>query len=139
MKETKPFNTDNILLAFYCGDKGSFIMCLFSMVWRDVKSLCIVAGDTTLALKARKQGFQILNSEVVLKNRQKYLIVDSNVKVTTDFINKMRDYENKTAKKFNMRIRCIEGISPLLSDIGEEFTPRSVLDNIPGVFAARFT
>lgn len=121
----------NILLAFYKGDKGSFIMHLFELFGCPVKSMCIVAGDKALVLRLGKRGFHFSDSIGILKNNDKYVIVDTGKKITMEFLKKMASHHNDNDNKFGFRIRCIEGVSDLLEDIGPEFKPTSILDNIP--------
>jgi hypothetical protein len=121
----------NILLAFYKGDKGSFIMHLFELFGCPVKSMCIVAGDKALVLRLGKRGFHFSDSIGILKNNDKYIIVDTGKEITVEFLKKMADHHNDNDNKLGFRIRCIEGVSDLLKDIGPEFKPTSILDNIP--------
>ena len=52
----QPYNSDNILLCFYRGEKGSFIMRFFELFGLPVKSMCIIAGDKCLMLKLVRMG-----------------------------------------------------------------------------------
>lgn len=128
-------NYDNILLFFYRGEKGSFIMHLSSLFGLDVKSMAIGAGEKCLMLKSSKGGFVFADIKIILKNKENYLIVDTGKKVTPEFIAKMENKNNKPAKLFGLfRVRCIEGVHDLLSDIGPEYEPTSIFDNDPGIY-----
>ena len=99
-----------------------------------VRSISVSAGDTALTLKSNKTVFTIIDSNVLLKNSQDYIIVDTGVKHSPKFIEKMKTYTNIKAKKFGLRTRCIEAIAPLLSSIGLDFKPKSVFHTIPSVY-----
>lgn len=135
--KTQPYDRDNILLAFYRGEKGSVIMNIFELLGMPVKSLCIVAGGKCLILKSDKEGFQFKSSEVVLKNKEKYLIVDTGKKATSEFICNMSGYHNKKASKWGLRICCIEGVSPLLQAIGQKFKPDHLGHNSPSWYLSK--
>jgi len=138
-RQTLPdIDHNNILLAFYKGEKGSFIMRFFELFGISVKSMSIIAGDKCLVLKSNKDGFQFGCNKGLLKKQDRYLMIDTGKKATPEFIKKMKSNENKPAKLFGFRIRCIEGVSDLLEDIGEEFKPTSVLDNNPSHYIKKF-
>lgn len=127
----------NILLAFYRGDNSSLIMRFFNLFGVDVYSVAVVAGNKCLILKKDKEGFQFVDSEALLKKRANYVIVDTGEKVTPEFVNNMSKYAGKKAYKFKLRICCIQGISPLLTAIGQKYKPMSIFDNIPSVYLGK--
>jgi hypothetical protein len=132
----KTINHDNILIAFYKGDNGSFIMNFFSLFGLPVKSMCIIAGDKALFLKRNKETFQFGSSEIVHKNSDNYVIIDSGVAYTQEYISKMKDHSNIVATRGGLRVQCIKAVSDLLSDIGEKFKPRT---NIPSLYLRHIT
>lgn len=127
----QPYNTDNILLAFYRSKNGSFIMHFFDLFGLSAKSITIIAGGKCLTLKSNKDGFQFIDSRVLLKNKENYLIVDTGKQVTKEFVEDMKNEAGKSATKYRFRIVCIMGIKGLLSKIGGKFEPASIFDNIP--------
>lgn len=132
-RTAKTINHDNILLAFYKGEKGSLIMNFFELFGLPVKSMCIVAGDKALALKSNKETFQIIDSKNIFRKQDDYVTVDTGIRNTNKFVEAMKEYSTTPARKGFLRIRCIEGVSPLLEMIGPEFKP-SLIDNIPSVY-----
>jgi len=133
----KTINYDNILLCFYKGDRGSFAMKFAELFGLPVRSLCVVAGDAALMLKKTRSGFTIIDSKVLLKNKDNYVIVDTGKESTLEFIEEMKTYANKPASKYGMRIRCIEGISPLLEMIAPEFKPDHIGHNMPSWYMGK--
>jgi len=104
------YDDGNILLAFYRGEKGSFIMNFFQLFGLGVKSMSIMAGDKCLLLKSNKDGFQFTDSKTILKNKANYLIVETDKPYTQKFVEKMASAANKPAKKYGLRIRCIDWV-----------------------------
>lgn len=133
VKTAKTINKDNILLVFYKGEKGSFIMNFFELFGLPVKSMCIIAGDKALFLKANKETFQFGDSKKIFRKQDEYVIVDTGKPYTQEFVKTMEKHSITSAKKGLFRIRCIEGVSPLLEMIGPEFKP-SLIDNIPSIY-----
>jgi len=129
----KTINYDNILLAFYKGDGGSKIMGLGGLFGDPVKSMCIIAGKHALVLKSSKDGFQFIDSKNILRLRSDYAIVDSGQPYTKEYIEMMGKYHNKPASKKGLRMRCIEGVKPLLKEIGTEFEP-TFLEQNPAIY-----
>lgn len=127
----QPYSDKNILLAFYRGKNGSFIMFFFELFGMPVKSMTIIAGGKCLMLKSNKDGFQFTDSKALLKNKENYLIVDTGKPCTQKFVEDMKKEAGKSATKCKFRIVCIMGIKGLLAKIGEEFKPTSIFDNIP--------
>lgn len=127
----KTINKDNILLAFYRGEKGSFTMHFFDLVGLPVKSMCIIAGEKCLRLKASRETFQLTNSGNYFSKDRDYYVVDTGVKYNDRFIAKMNECVNMKATKGFFRIRCIEAVSDLLAMIGEQYRPRGLLERIP--------
>jgi len=103
-------------------------MHFFELFGLPVKSLCIVAGDNALYLKAGKDSFQF-GPNIVSKKPDEYIIVDTGVPITKDFIEQMKKHGNVKAKKAFLRVRCIEAVSELLESIG--YKPDS---NIPSLY-----
>ncbi len=137
-RKTQDYNPTNILLAFYKGDKSTFIMRFFNLFGLDVYSMSIIAGKDALMLKSGEGCFLMMNSKTILKNRDNYYIIDTKKPFTKEFVEDMKKEAGKPATKWKLRIVCIMGIKDLLGKIGDEFKPRSILDNLPCIFAKRF-
>lgn len=133
IKTAKTINKDNIILAFYKGDKGSFLMHLFELFGLPVKSLAIVAGKHALALKSNKKTFQFIDSKNIFRKSKDYVMVDTGKPYTKEYIAMMGKYHNKPASKKGLRMRCIEGVKPLLKAIGPEFEP-TFLEQNPSIY-----
>lgn len=130
----KTINKNNILLAFYKGEKASFIMNFFELFGLPVKSMCVIAGDDALMLKTRKETFQLSSSKAILKNRDNYIIIDTGKAVTKKFTTEMKKYSTVPASKGGLRIRCIEAIQDLLAMIGEKWKPTNIFHNVPSIY-----
>ena len=137
IKTAKTIDYDNILLAFYKGKQGSFIMAFFQLFGLPVKSMCIIADDRRLSLKRGKAGFVFSGSGSLLKKQDDYHIVDTGVKYTIEFISDMESYVGRPAKIFGFRVMCIHGISDLLRSIDEKFKPRYFFEEIPGLYLGK--
>jgi len=131
IKQSSNINYDNILLAFYKGDNGSFIMKISELFGRRVKSMCIIGGDHVLHLRQNKKTFQFGSSDVVYRKYEDYIIHDTGVLCTEEFVNEMKRYSNKKAAKGVFRIRCIEGVKGLLAQIDPMYKPTKIRHNIP--------
>lgn len=129
----KTINKDNILLAFYKGTKGLFIMHFFELFGLPVKSVCIIAGKKALYLKSSKEMFQFGDSETIFRKSDDYVIIDTGKKYDEEFIRNMKSYKNESACRIGLRIRCVEAVADLLAKIGPEWKP-ALIDNIPGVY-----
>ena len=127
----KTINEENILLAFYKGEKGSFIMHFFDLVGLPVKSMCVIAGDNCLRLKSSKDTFQLTNSGKHFPKDKDYYVVDTGVKYDDKFIAKMNECVNIKATKGCFRIRCIEAVEELLGMISEGHRPIGLFERIP--------
>ena len=113
-------------------------MNLFELFGLPVKSVCIVAGNSCLKLKSNRDGFcYIETKKPYIKNDIEYYYYDTGIKVSKSFIEKMKEYDNIKARKAGLRIRCIEAISDLLSDIREEYRPKNIFENIPSLYFRR--
>ncbi len=126
----KTINKKNILLAFYKGDKGSFIMNFFELVGLPVKSMCIIAGDKALYLKSNKGTFEFGSSEKIYRKSDDYVIIDTGKPYTKSYVEKMKKHENIVASKGMLRIRCIEAVSGLLSMIGSRYKPNTYIPSL---------
>lgn len=126
-----PINRDNILLAFYKGEKGGFIMNFFSMVDDPVKSMNIWAGGYNLKLADGKGTFQFKQSKALFRKMDNYYVVDTGVPATENFIEEMRKCGSMRARRFGLRINCVLAIRHLLGLIGEEWRPTNWLENSP--------
>ena len=126
----KTINKNNILLAFYKGEKGSFIMNFFELFGLPVKSMCILAGDKALYLKTNDPNFVFGASEIITRHADDYILIDTGVRVTTDFIIEMKKHTKLVATKGIFRVRCIEAVSDLLGMIGDEWKPRSCIPSL---------
>lgn len=126
----KTINVENILLAFYKGEKGSLIMRVFAMFGFPVKSVCILAGDKALYLKANKPTFEFGNSAKIHKKSREYVIVDTGVAHTGKFLYEMKKHSKIVATKGVFRIRCIEAVSDLLGMIGSKYKPGSYIPSL---------
>jgi hypothetical protein len=126
----KTIDNKNILLAFYNGNSGSSIMNLFQLFGMPVKSLCILAGDKALYLKKNKNTFEFGNSSKIHKKSYNYIIIDTGVPHTENFIKSMEEHKNIIATKGIFRVRCIEAVSGLLGMIGNEFKPKSYIPSL---------
>lgn len=130
LSTAKTINHSNILLAFYKGKKGSFIMNFFELFGLPVKSMCIIAEDKALYLKAKEPMFQFGTSEIITRHKDDYVIIDTGVRVTTDFLIEMKKHNNIVATRGLMRVRCIEAISGLLSMIGDKYKPDAYIPSL---------
>ena len=130
IKTAKTIDHDNILLAFYKGKKGSLIMRFFSLFGFPVKSMCILAGDKALYLKANNPKFVFGDSAAIHRKSENYVIIDTGVKYTGEFIYRMKKHKNIIAKKGMFRVRCIEAISDLLEMIGSEWKPKTYIPSL---------
>ena len=133
----KTINTDNIILAFYKGTKGSLLMNIGSLFGLDVKSMCLIAGDNCLRLKKNKKVFVVTTNVKGILEDDNYLKIDTGVPVTKKFITQLRDYANVKAGVGIFRCRCIEAVHNLLGLIGEEWRPKNKLEWIPSVYLKR--
>jgi hypothetical protein len=124
-------NPDNITLAFYKGNNGTFVMRFFELFGLHAQSVCIIAGKDCLTLKKTKATFQIIDSKTILNKKRDYIFKDTGVKVTPEFTEKLNSYRNVAANRLYLRIRCIQAIKPLLKDIGPKWEVDGVLDEIP--------
>lgn len=128
------YNKDNILLAFYKGENGNPLMELFSLFGLPVKSMCILAGDHVLMLRGGNDNFQFSPNASVILDNPNYVIVDTKKKWTREFAIKMGKHAKKKADIFGLRVRCIEAVSDLLSEVDERWKPTHFYDNIPSVY-----
>ena len=127
----KTINKGNILLAFYKGENGSFLMSFFELFGLHVKSLCIIDGDNALYLKKDKDTFQFKDSNHIFKNNENYVIVDTGVKCNLKFSNAMRNCATLRADNLGFRICCIKSVENLLGMLGEEWKPTSFFHQMP--------
>ena len=135
LKTPKDVNADNILLAFYKGHKGSFVMRFFELFGSSVKSMCILAGDNCVRLKENKETFEYSRTcGASIINNDDYYIVDTGTPHDSFFIAEMMEYDSMNASKCGLRIRCIEGVSYLLELIGEDFKPTSIAQYVPSIY-----
>jgi len=131
----KTINKDNILLAFYKGEKGSFTMHFFELFGLPFKSMCIIAGDNCLKLKSNKDTFQFSNTSGSFFRRDTdYYIHDTGKPHTKEFVEEMAKYGKVKAIKNGFRIRCIEAVGELLALIGEEYRPTNPAQNAPSIY-----
>lgn len=133
LPKQQEFNNNNILLAFYTGNNGSFIMNLFQVMSEPVSSVCVLAGKHSLMLRKGK-GFQFNETHGFFRDQQDYFIIDTGVRHGDHFIDNMRECANIRARKLGLRINCIFAIEDLLADIGEEWRPIGLFENIPSVY-----
>lgn len=131
------YNRDNILLAFYKGEGGSILMELFSLFGTPVKSLCVVAGESTLMLKRSKDNFVYANNADLIVGNPDYIIVDTGKKWTPEFKKQMAMNRMQPTEKWGLRIMCIESITNLLESIGEVWKPNSICDRVPSIYLFR--
>lgn len=129
-KSDKNINHSNILLAFYKGNKGSFIMRFFELFGTPVKSLSIIAGDKALYLKSKNPNFIFGDSNIILRKSDSYVIIDTGVKYTEEFISEMQKHNNIIATRGIFRIRCIEAVSGLLGNIDDKFKPTTYIPSL---------
>jgi len=133
-KTAKTINKDNILLAFYRGGGGSFLMNFFELLGLPVKSVCVVAGEHCLRLKKSKEYFQLTKTGQAIHGNDKYVVIDTGVAYDKKFVESMEECANIKATKSGMRIRCIEAIRHLLAQIGPEWKPVNFLETIPSLY-----
>jgi len=131
LPKKRPVNNDNIVLAFYTGNNGSFTMNLFQTMSEPVSSMCVLSGKYCLQLKKGKD-FQFTENHGFFRDwEDKYYLIDTGVKSTDEYIEKMRECGNMKAKWFGLRISCIIKIRDLLGEIGEEWRPQGLLELTP--------
>lgn len=131
----KTINKDNILLAFYRGEKGSLTMHFFELFGLPFKSMSIIAGDNCLKLKSNKDTFQFSNaSGSFFRRNNEYYIYDTGKPYTKEFVEEMAKYGKVKAMKNGFRTRCIEAVGELLAKIGEEYRPTNPAQNAPSIY-----
>jgi len=124
----------NIVLAFYTGNNGSFLMNLFQTMSDPVSSMCVLSGKYCLKLK-KGENFKFTESHGFFRDwENKYYLLDTGVKSTNGFIEKMRECGNMKARWFGLRISCIIKIRDLLGSIGKEWRPQGILELNPSVY-----
>ena len=134
IKTLPDINKDNILLAFYKGDKGSFIMRFFELFGLPVKSMCVISGEKALYLKSNKDTFQLKDSKYIYRKEEDYVILDTGVKNNLKFSEEMEKCATLEARKLGFRICCIEAVRNLLGLIGDEWKPKHMHYNIPSLY-----
>lgn len=109
-------------------------MAFFNLFGHDVKSMYTVAGKKCLRLSKNREGFQFKDSKSILNKSDDYIQYDTGIKITPEIIDEMaRISKEVSATKFKLRIQCIKGIEPLLKILGDEFTPKRMIDFIPSI------
>lgn len=131
LPKQQSFDVDNILLAFYTGNNGSFIMNLFQTMDEPVSSMCILSGKYSLKLKRGRDCFKFTENHGFFREWDNYHIIDTGVKSNDDFIENMRQCGKIRARKFGLRINCIIAVKDLLGMIGEQWRPIGLLENSP--------
>ena len=109
-------------------------MDVFSLFGMPVKSICIISGEYTLMLRGRKDNFQFNKNSSSILDSSNYIIVDTGKKHTQKFTLKMAGCTRESAKKYGLRIRCVEAIGDLLSEIDNMWKPEKFYDNIPSIY-----
>ena len=128
---TSTLNTDNVLLAFYRGNNGSFRMMVAGLLGEPVKSVCVLASGKVLRIK--NGTFVFTNGAQAIINSKDYLVIDTNATWTREFLNDMQTYDKVPAKSGFFRCDCIETIEPLLGKLGDRFIPPGLFGKLPGV------
>lgn len=129
-------NEENVILAFYKGEKGSFLMNFFSLFGLPVKSLCVIADNKCLRLRSEKNCFSISDNYNAILNSGDYIIIDSGVKPSKKFMKTMASLNNSRAHILGikyLRMNCIYGISSLLTCLGDGYKP-NIIEYIPSIY-----
>lgn len=126
---THSVNTDNVLLAFYKGERGSLKMHIAEIFGLPVKSLCVIAREKVLRIKNKK--FVLDNNAKAIINSDDYLAIDTGTPVTSNILKTMQSYDNVRAKNGH---DCISTISPLLYEIAEKYAPGNIFEKLPSVY-----
>ena len=128
---------NNVLFAFYKGKRGSLLMNVFSLFGLPVKSLCILADGQCLRLKSKTHHFVLQDRyDSVIKSND-YVIYDTGIKATPEFLQKMSKFTNKKAYLFGLkflRVNCIYAISDLLSSVDCKYKAKTCFDFIPSIY-----
>lgn len=130
--------TDTVCLAFYSGDSGSFLMHLFGMIGLPVKSMSIIVGNEWIKLVNGVPTLQAVNVNEM--HTDKYVVVDTGVKIDEEIkaaASQIIGAPARTEGSWWLRLRCIAIAKPLLSVMGTQYEPRTVLEQIPSIYFYR--
>ncbi len=110
-------------------------MHTLSLIGLPVSSMSVVASDLWLKLVIDEPKMVITYSGKL--NREKYIIIDTGIMITEKIKNIIHNLEGSPAITKNslfLRVRCIAAIKPLLSKLGPEWTPKSIIQQIPSLY-----
>lgn len=131
------YNRMNVLLAFYKGKKGSFIMNIGAVLGLPVKSVCVLYSDYVLRLKNGKSNFIKEKKASAVLSSNDYIIVDTGVALDgwvfqeADRLTIDKAYISENIK---IRANCVKGLLPFLKRLGCKFTPHSCVNYIPSLY-----
>ena len=128
-------NHENICLLFYKSDKGSWLMHIMSLFGLPVSSMSVLCGEYWLKLIRSDPNMQIQ----IIQNRdlRRYVLIDTGVKITDEIENAMWSLDGVPAtnvKSLFLRVRCIAAIKPLISKLGNEWVPKTIIQQIPSIY-----
>jgi len=137
----RPYNfisdklTNNtICLLFYKSDKGSWLMHILSLIGLPVSSMSIVCGKEWLRLVLDRPTLEIHSTENI---SNKYIIVDTGISINLDIKRIFRSLKGTpaiNAKSLFLRVRCIAAVKPLLKQLGQEWYPKTIFQQIPSTY-----
>jgi hypothetical protein len=125
---------DTVCLLFYKADKGSWLMNVLSLIGLPVSSMSIVCGNEWLRLVLARPTLEI---HPVSNISNKYIIVDTGVKIDSNIKRIFRSLKGIpaiNAKSLFLRVRCIAAVKPLLKQLGQEWYPKTVFQQIPSTY-----
>ncbi|MCK5600427.1 hypothetical protein KAR91_01055, partial [Candidatus Pacearchaeota archaeon] len=127
-------NEENIFLVFY--KPQSYFEMLKAMIGLPVISLSIYAGGKWLRFRRSEKYLQLLD---IRPNTERYLLIDTGVKVDQEMKTLMRNLEGAPARHWSslyFRCRCVLSLTPILHILGTKWVPKG-LDFIPGIYSYR--
>lgn len=125
---------DTVCLLFYKSDKGTWLMHVLSLIGLPVSSVSVTCGDEWLRLVHGRPTLEIHPANEITKN---YIVINTNIKVSTRIKSIFRSLRGKPAITLNslfLRVRCIAAIKPLLTELGKEWQPKTIFQQIPSTY-----
>jgi len=125
---------NTVCLLFYKSNKGSFLMQALSLIGLPVSSMSIVCGNEWLKLIIGNPTLEIHSAKNVSK---KYIIVNTGVYISENIrsiFKSLRGVPAVNAKSLFLRVRCIAAVKPLLKEMGKEWEPKTILQQIPSIY-----
>lgn len=130
-----PVTEDTVCLVFYKQNGGSWLMHVLSLIGLPMASMSIIAEGRWLKLVIGNPGLEIHPAEDL--DCGKYVVVDTGVKITEKIRATITNLNGEPAvnkKSLFLRVRCIAAVKHLLAEIGVEWRPRTVIQQIPSMY-----